>query len=163
MPVHSPAAPALAVGLISAAALGYEILLLRIFAIVHWHHLVATAISLALLGFGASGTFIAVFRNALERRFAAVFVANAMLFGLSSLACPALGQRLPFDPQALSWEPAQLLYLAGTFLLLSVPFFAAANCVGLALTTYRDQIPRLYGYDLLGAGLGALLLLVALS
>ena len=35
-------------------------------------------------GFGASGTFIAVFRNALERRFAAVFVANAMLFGLSS-------------------------------------------------------------------------------
>ena len=162
MPVHSPAAPALAVSLISAAALGYEILLLRIFAIVHWHHLVATAISLALLGFGVSGTFIAVFRNALERRFAAVFVANAMLFGLSSLACPALGQRLPFDPQALSWEPIQLLYLAATFLLLSVPFFAAANCVGLALSTYRDQIPRLYGYDLLGAGLGAFLLLVAL-
>lgn len=158
-----PAAPALAVGLISAAALGYEILLLRIFAIVHWHHLVATAISLALLGYGASGSFIAVFREALERRFAAAFVANAMLFGISALACTALAQQLPFDPQALTWEPVQLLYLAATFLLLSVPFFAAANCVGLALSAYREHIPRLYGYDLLGAGLGALLLLVALS
>ena len=163
MSVPHPAAPALAVGLISSAALGYEILLLRIFAIVHWHHLVATAISLALLGYGASGTFIAVFRVALERHFGAVFVANAMLFGISALACTALAQQLPFDPQALTWEPLQLLYLAATFLLLSVPFFAAANCVGLALSAYRDEIPRLYGYDLLGAGLGALLLLVALS
>lgn len=99
MSVPHPAAPALAVGLISSAALGYEILLLRIFAIVHWHHLVATAISLALLGYGASGTFIAVFRVALERHFAAVFVANAMLFGISALACTALAQQLPFDPR----------------------------------------------------------------
>ena len=49
-----------AIGLLSASALAYEILLTRIFAMVHWHHLVAIAISLALLGYGASGTFLAL-------------------------------------------------------------------------------------------------------
>ena len=38
----SYSAPLAAVGLISAAALAYEILLTRLFAVIHWHHLVAT-------------------------------------------------------------------------------------------------------------------------
>ena len=163
MPFPAQAAPFAAVALISAAALAYEILLTRIFAIVHWHHLVATAISLALLGYGASGTFIAVLRPHLERHFAAVFVGNALLFALSSLLCVELAQALPFDPQALTWEPRQLGFLTATFLVLALPFFAAANCVALALSHFREDIPRLYGFDLVGAGLGAFVLLLALA
>ncbi len=41
-----------------------------------------------------------------------------------------------------------------------VPFFCAANCVGLAFMRYSggvagDQVGRVYRYDLVGAGLGA--------
>jgi len=157
------AAPLTAVGLISASALAYEILLTRIFAVIHWHHLVATAISLALLGYGASGTFLTIFGKRLQHYFAPVFIANALLFSLSSLGCVWLAQKLPFDPQALTWDPQQLAYLTATFLILAVPFFAAANCIGLSLWTFQEQIPRLYGYDLIGAGLGAVLLLAGLA
>ncbi len=156
-------APVVAVGLLSAAALTYEILLIRIFATVHWHHLVATAISLALLGYGASGTFLALFGQRLKHHFDAAFVGGSMLFGVSSLACVVIAQRLPFDPLALTWDGQQILYLAGTFLVLALPFFAAASCIGLALWRFPDQIPRLYGYDLIGAGLGAVALMLALA
>ena len=160
-PAH--AAPLIAIGLISAAALAYEILLIRAFAIIHWHHLVATAVSLALLGYGISGTLLTIIGGRLRRHFAAAFIANALLFSLSSLVCVDLAQRLPLDPQALAWDATQLAYLAGTFLILAFPFLAAANCIGLSLWHFREQIPRLYGYDLIGAGLGALLLLVGLE
>ncbi len=156
-------APFVAVGLLSAAALTYEVLLIRVFATVHWHHLVATAISLALLGYGASGTFLALFGQRLKKHFDAAFVGGSMLFGLSSLACVAIAQRLPFDPLALTWDAQQIVYLAGTFLVLALPFFAAASCIGLALWRFPDQIPRLYGYDLIGAGLGAVALMLALA
>ena len=156
-------APFVAVGLLSAAALTYEILLIRIFATVHWHHLVATAISLALLGYGASGTFLALFGQRLKNHFDAAFVGGSMLFGVSSLGCVAIAQRLPFDPLALTWDANQIVYLAGTFLVLALPFFAAASCIGLALWRFPDQIPRLYGYDLIGAGLGAVALMLALA
>jgi hypothetical protein len=162
VPRASDRAPALEVGLISAAALAYEVLLIRLFAIVHWHHLVAIAIGLALLGYGISGTFLALFRQRVARRFNIAFVGNALLFGISSALCVVAAERIPFDPEALVWEPAQFQRLAGAFLLLTVPFFAAANCVGLALMQFPATVSRVYGFDLLGAGLGAVAVLGAL-
>lgn len=155
MTVRRDQAPVLAVGLVSAAALAYEVLLVRLFAIVHWHHLVAIAIGLALLGYGVSGTFLALWGRRLLPHFAPAFVLNAFLFGLSSALCAGLAQRIPFDPEALIWDPWQFPRLAGAFLLLAVPFFAAANCIALSLTRFPGVISRLYGVDLLGAGLGA--------
>lgn len=148
-------APVLAVGLVSAAALAYEVLLVRLFAIVHWHHLVAIAIGLALLGYGVSGTFLAIWGARLRPYFAPAFVSNAFLFGLSSALCAGLAQRIPFDPEGLIWDPWQFPRLAAAFLLLALPFFAAANCIALALTRFPGVISRLYGVDLLGAGIGA--------
>ena len=164
-PVPHPAthAPLLAVGLISALALAYEILLTRLFAIIHWHHLVATSISLALLGFGASGSFLAIAGDRLRQHFAATFVVNALLFAFSTIACVALAQRLPFDPEALSWDWQQSGLLLSAFLLLAIPFFSAANCIGIALWTFDSRISSLYGFDLIGAGIGAFALLLGLT
>ena len=150
-------------GLIAAAALSYEILLTRIFAIVHWQHLVAIAISLALLGYGASGTFLVLSKKLLQRRLANTYVGNALLFGLSALACVVIAQRLTFDPQGLSWDLVQIIPLSTSFLLLAVPFFAAANCIGLALIHAKRDIPLIYGTDLVGAGVGVVVVLIGLS
>ncbi len=161
--MRNSAPPLAAIGLISATALSYEILLTRVFAIVHWHHLVAIAISLALLGYGVSGTFLTLIGTRLRRRFPAFFIANAILFAITSLVCLQVAQRVPLDPQALAWDSRQALYLAATFLLMAIPFFAAANCIGAALWQFRADIPRIYGFDLVGAGLGAFVPLAALA
>jgi len=51
-----PARLRLALSLVSAAALAYEILLTRLFSIIQWHHFAYMMISVALLGYGAAGT-----------------------------------------------------------------------------------------------------------
>ena len=48
----------LSVSVIAAASIGYELLLMRLMSIIQWHHFAYMIISLALLGFGASGTFL---------------------------------------------------------------------------------------------------------
>ena len=82
-----------AVALLSAAVLAYEVLLMRLLAIVQWHHFAYMVISIALLGFGASGTFLALAQDWLKPRFVLVFAANAALFGILALVSFALGER----------------------------------------------------------------------
>ena len=57
----APRPPLASVALLSSAALATEILLSRSFAVVHWHHFAYMMISVALLGYGASGTFLTIF------------------------------------------------------------------------------------------------------
>lgn len=142
--------------LVSAAAIAYEILLMRMLSIVQWNHFAYMIISLALLGYGASGTFIALGKRFLEPRFELAFSVSALLFSITMVACLILGQRVPFNALELVWDPRQFIYLAVTFLVFSVPFFFAACCIGLAFTCRRPYINRIYFFDLLGAGLGAM-------
>ena len=118
----------LAITLLSAAAIAYQILLIRLFSIIQWHHYAYMVISLALLGYGASGTFLALFRRPLQDRFPAAFLWNAVLFSILSLLCFAAAQALPFNPLETIWDHRQLYYLALIYLLLALPFFCVANC-----------------------------------
>jgi hypothetical protein len=145
-----------AIAILSAATLAYEVLLLRLFAIAQWHHFAYMAISIALLGFGASGTFLFLVQRWLKPRFAVAFAANAAIFGVTALTGFALAQSLPFNALQVVWEPHQLLYLLALYPLLALPFFAAANCIGLAFSRFRDRIGRVYAFNLAGSGLGAL-------
>lgn len=147
---------------VSAAAIGYEILLMRVLSIVQWHHFAYMIISLALLGYGASGTFIALFRAWLEPRFEVAFAHCALLFSISMLICFVLGLRVPFNALEIIWEPRQFLNLSLIYLIYFVPFFFAACCIGLALTCRRNLVSRIYFFDLFGAGLGAILIIGAL-
>ena len=146
----------LAIAVLSAGVLASEVLLTRLFAIVQVHHFAYLVISIALLGYGASGTFLALFRERLKARFPEAFAVNAALFGLSMVASFAIAERLPFNAAALIWDPRQLLYLLALYALFTLPFFCAANCVGLAFACFPDHIGRIYRYDLVGAGAGAL-------
>jgi hypothetical protein len=148
--------PLFAITLLSAAALGYEVLLLRLFSIVQWHHFAYMIISLALLGYGASGTFLALTRHWAQHRFTMLFAINAVLFGLSAIAGFLIAQRIPFNPLELLWDWQQSFYLFAMYLLLAIPFFFVANCIGLCFYHFRDHLGRVYSADLLGAGLGAL-------
>ncbi|WAK01171.1 SAM-dependent methyltransferase [Methylobacter sp. YRD-M1] len=146
----------LAIAVISASALAYEVLLMRLFSIIQWHHFAYMIISLALLGYGVSGVFLALNRDALQRRFPAAITANMLLFSFSAPVCFALAQMIPFNPEEILWAPVQLLYLLLLYLLLALPFFFAANVIGLSFYHYQGRVSLLYGADLLGAGLGSI-------
>src|SRR5688572_33275956 len=100
--VHSRSLPALAiaVALISAAALAYQLLLMRWLAIVHWYPFAAMIISLALLGHGASGTWLSVWLRGrtqawLESRFDGAFAWCALLFAATAALVVALAKCIP--------------------------------------------------------------------
>ncbi|TNF79075.1 MAG: SAM-dependent methyltransferase [Acidobacteria bacterium] len=153
----------LAVSVLAAAAIGYEILLIRLFSIIQWHHFAFMVISLALLGYGASGTFLTLVSRRLglddlhrERRLGVAFMVSAALFSLLAVGAFALAQRVPFNPLEMAWDPRQFWRLWVVYLLLALPFFSAGTAIGLALMRARGKIHRVYRADLVGAGVGAL-------
>ncbi|MDR0184311.1 spermidine synthase [Lysobacter arvi] len=162
---HAAALP-VAIALVSAAALAWQLLLMRWLAIAHWHPFAVMIISLALLGHGASGTWLSVWLRGdrqprLARDFDAAFATCALLFAISAAATLVLARVIPFNGLELVWNPRQLLWLALLYLTLSVPFFFAAACFGLAFARHGARIPALYGADLIGAAIGALAALAA--
>lgn len=157
-----PRPPLAAVATLSAAALAYEVLLLRLFAIIQWHHFAYLAISVALLGFGAAGTFVTLARRPLLARYPGSFSLAAAAFAVAAVACFAAAERVPFNALEIAWNPGEFLGLAAIYLLLFLPFFCAATALCIAYAGFGAHIPRLYGADILGAGLGSLGLLAAL-
>ncbi len=152
----------LPVALISSGVLGFEILLARLFAIIQWHHFAYMVISVALLGFGASGALLSATGKAMARRFNLAFRINAVMFSLSSVAGFLLAQRLDFNPLELAWGMEQTGKLLLIYLALLIPFLFAANAIGLALMKYSNAAARVYAWDLMGAGVGAAAIVGAL-
>lgn len=154
--------PYFSVTLLSAAALAYEILLMRLFSIIQWHHFAYMFIGLALLGYGISGTVVAIHQQRLLKRFNSLYISCVALFGVSAVACFSLAQLIPFNAEAILWDGWQVFYLTGIFLLLAIPFFFAATGICLAFMQYGRQVSRVYAVDLLGAGIGSLGVIVLL-
>ena len=152
----APRPPYFSVALISAAALAYEVLLVRLFSIIQWHHFVYMIISLALLGYGISGTLLAFAQAPMRRHFPTVFLGSLLLFALSSVGCFLLAQGLQFNPEEILWDSEQWWRLLLIYLLLACPFLFVATAVGLTLTHFPSRAPGVYGADLLGAAAGSL-------
>jgi spermidine synthase len=144
-----------AIAVISASALAYEILLMRLFSIIQWHHFAYMIISLALLGYGVSGVFLALNRDRLSHGFPWAIMTNLLLFSFSAPTCFLLAQQIPFNPAEILWTPVQFLYLCSIYLILALPFFFAANVIGLSFYHYKEQVSAIYAADLSGAGLGS--------
>ncbi len=161
--VRTPTPPLVSIFILSAAALAYEVLLISLFSIVHWHHFAFMVISFALLGYGASGSLISVFRRWLLDNYDRVFIANILLFGLSSIACFVIVQQLPFNTLEILWDSSQWQRLLLTYLLLMLPFFFVANAIALTMMRFHQQIPLIYGIDLIGAGIGAVSVMALLQ
>jgi hypothetical protein len=158
--VTSP--PLVAIALLAAATLGYEVLLTRLFSIIQWHHFAYMMISVAMLGYGAAGTFVTLSQRFLCAHFAPVFIVAAAAFGITAVAGFLIAQQIAFDPLELLWDPQQPLRLLAVYALLFLPFFCAATCTCLTFTRFGGQAHRVYACDLGGAGVGCLGILALL-
>lgn len=148
--------PLIAIALVSATALAYEILLMRLFSIIQWHHFAYMIISLALLGYGVSGTFVAIFHKKLLANFQRKYFYCILLFAISTSTCYLLAQRIQFNPLEILWDIRQLGRLLLIYPLLVLPFCFAATSTAMALFCFRGQSAGIYGADLIGAGCGSI-------
>ena len=122
--------------LTSFCLLCYEIILTRIFSIIQWQSLSSVVISLALLGFGASGTFLTLFRSRIERNYPTYFLAFLFLFPVTLCLGFILYCRTPFNPFEIGINPREWLYLLSYLASTGIPFLFAAAVIGMALSRY---------------------------
>jgi hypothetical protein len=133
--------------------------LVHLFSILHWAHFAALVIGLALLGFGASGSALAVAarRGWITGRERPAFVLATALAALTFDPTYRLATTIPFDAFELIAVPRQILYLALTWVVLGTPFFFAGAAVTLAFLITPDRIGRVYAANLVGSGAGSVL------
>jgi spermidine synthase len=140
------------VAILSAAILLAEVTLSRVFAIVQFHHFAFLLVTLALLGFGASGSLLAVFTRLSSPR---LWPAYALGFALTSTAGYLLVVRFPFDSYRIAWDPREVWLLAANLLALAFPFALAGLLIGGMLRRSPAQAGQIYGANLIGSALGA--------
>jgi spermidine synthase len=134
----------------AGAVLLLEIGLTRIFSYTIWYHFAYLTISVALLGYGASGSVLAAWPELRERRGLLSWSAVA-----AQLAVPAslvVIDRVALDPLALASDAGQLARLLLYYAAVTAPFFAGGFLVAAPLQAWPRSVSRLYFWDLLGAG-----------
>jgi len=146
--------------LASMASLAFEVLLTRIFSITLWYHFAFMVISIAMLGFAASGTILALYPGL--RRLDRIGWYTLALGG----AIPAgflLANLVAFDPVRLAWDRWELLNILLTYLCLALPFFCAGLVIATAFSMENQRAGLLYGADLVGAGTGSIGILLLMG
>jgi len=147
--------PATAAFSVALSTVFLQLVQTRIYSVVYWNHLVYFIISIALLGFGISGTWLSFGQESrlarvLTLRNAAVgFVLTAVF---SSVLVPQLGITLG----AVLHAPTQLVQLLATYTAAVFPYFFAGWILGTLYRDYAKHIHFLYFADLVGAAVGCL-------
>jgi lipid-A-disaccharide synthase-like uncharacterized protein len=140
---------------VSTATLCFEVTLSRYFSISQNYHFAFLVISLAFLGYGASGTFLAL----AERRFRmdgeSWLSFFSLLLALSILLSFWLANSIPFDFYRLPWNRKQLFLLIPYYTVLGLPFFFAGATVSFFISRAASAVHKIYFADLLGAGAGS--------
>jgi hypothetical protein len=161
-------APATLAGLclLSASSLIFEINLTRLFSVAQFYHFAFLIVSLALLGFGASGSLLSMLETAAPAdqrtaRARAAMPRLALAAALSALAAYLLTNWLPFDSFSMAWDRRQIAVLAVHLVALASPFLFGGLAIGLLLSTSPGSAGQVYAVNLAGSAAGCLLALAA--
>jgi hypothetical protein len=147
--------------LLSAATLTFEINLTRLFSVAQFYHFAFMIVSIALLGFGASGAFLAMFPGLGQADPRRSLGRLALATGLAMLGAYTLTNALPFDSFSLAWDRRQVLVLVLHYLALALPFFFSGMATSLLLAADPHRAGRTYAFNLFGSAAGCLVALLA--
>jgi hypothetical protein len=151
-------------GILSAAIIAFQLALMQILSIVQWHHFAYMVISVALLGFGAAGTVLALFRQWLLKQIPLLLPVLMISCGISMSLVIYISQLsfIRFDSYLLFANYTHIGRLLLTYLLFFIPFLLGALAIGLIFDHYVAVIGKVYFANLLGSAAGGLLLLAML-
>jgi hypothetical protein len=151
----------LAVGLVAGSVIAFQLALTRVFAILLWHHLTYMVISIAMLGFGAAGSYLALKpRDSAppRRRLAWLSLSYALALPLAVAATTVI----KIDCLELFSRPSSFVALFLLYAVVALPLFLAGLVIGWALSSFREQSERVYAADLVGSAFAGGAALLAL-
>jgi hypothetical protein len=150
--------------LATAAVVGLQVLLPRLFSVVLWYHLGFFTVSVAMLGLAAGSALVA--RRVARGAAPGGGLPLPRLAALAALAIPAtlaLALRLPVAPTALLDSPGAAALLLLAALLLGLPFVLLGCVICAALDAARERPGALYAATFAGGAAGALVSLAAME
>ncbi|MCC6795422.1 MAG: hypothetical protein IT366_09910 [Candidatus Hydrogenedentes bacterium] len=149
--------------LVACAALVYEVLLTRYFAVASWSEYGYWVISIAMTGFAVSGVLLALFRDAALKYQLSLFRLLPILMMITAAGGYYFTTINPFNPlelqNAVLWK-SQLLNIGKFYAALFPFFFLSGFYLGLSWAAFQDYVAKLYAADLIGAGIGATAILL---
>ncbi|MBU2635930.1 MAG: hypothetical protein KJ963_02425 [Bacteroidetes bacterium] len=145
---------ALIVGIISVAIIAFQLSLMRILSVIQFHHFAYMIISVALLGFGAAGTFLSIFRERAVKYFDTVIFLASFFCSVTILLSTVLIHYLRFEPFLIFWEFTTATSLLLFYIAILLPFFFGAVVICLSFMKYSEYIGEIYFYNLFGSALG---------
>ncbi|MBN1795839.1 MAG: methyltransferase domain-containing protein [Sedimentisphaerales bacterium] len=156
----------LLVFLLAMAVLSLEVALTRVFSFIMYHHFTYLVISIAMLGFGAAGAYLATRKQKPGSSNGHEFLNKmAGLFALSTIATIIFIPRIHFYPLdiLINKDYSNMLSLFIIIILTASPFFFAGVCIAYIISTAARNINRVYFADLTGAAAGCLLVLILIN
>ena len=145
-----------AAGLVSCGVIAFEIGLIRVLQYASWYHFAFLVITIALLGFGMSGTILSLWRGYLLRHRQTALPVLALL---TALSIPLMLQAAQLLPVTGRFTPGlvvgQLAWWVGYWTLLTVPFALGATAIGLTLMSAGERLTAVYASNLIGSASGA--------
>ncbi len=146
----------LSIGLLSAAVIAFQMALMQVFSITQWYHFAHMIISVALLGFGISGTVLALFRKAFLKHFSLLFPLLLFLSaaGMATVTYGIHTGPVRFDTYLLFSDHRHVIRLTISCLLLMLPLFFAALSIGMSFIRFPGEVGKIYFANLAGSGAG---------
>ncbi|MDZ7719453.1 MAG: hypothetical protein U5K72_11615 [Balneolaceae bacterium] len=149
----------LTIFLVSIVLIALQLLLMRALSVSSYYHFTYLVISTALLGFGVSGTFLTFVYERMAKNFSDWSLFFIILFLLSIPSSYLAAESIPIDIQYVLYSSKQQGWLLLYNLFIFIPFFLGAVVVGFYLSYFKENAPIIYGFNLFGSGVGALLAL----
>lgn len=140
------------IGLFSAAVLLFQVTLTRLFSIAQFYHFAFLVVSLALLGFGASGSLLVVWPRLRALGWRPIY---ALLFAPATVLAYVILNRWSFDSYAIAWDRDQVWRLVANLFFLAVPFTFAGALIGAFLSDHDLPVGRVYGANMIGSAVGS--------
>jgi spermidine synthase len=146
--------------LIALSTLVLELMLTRVFDVTLTPNLSYFVVSLAVFSFGLAGIYATLRPIPVEDEIRGRLVGCAVGFAGAILLLQPIINALPLDYLRIVRAPVTtLLAFAALYLTLLVPFFLAGYILIAIFSKYAQKIQRLYFWDLVGAGLGTVLVI----
>jgi hypothetical protein len=151
----------IAVALASCATIALELGLTRIYSVTMYYHFAFMVISLALLGLAMAGVTTYLLPRVFRDERAGAIAAIAMIgFAATTLIALAVSLGTPVSLHGWAGNTGRLVKL---YAAASLPFVCSGFALTVAIAAARERIGRIYAFDLVGAGLGCILLIPVLS